>query len=127
LLNQTGDLCSMKQRDKQNGYGCRPWDKIDQDGDPAAHYLTLRFRKGGRTLAVATIFRGRESLAAELAKERGQAPLLVRLHAPVGMPERDVFVAITKSTAAWLRGALLNRYAPGDQKQIGGREYSRNH
>ena len=50
------------------------WDDIDQDGDPAAHDVALRFRKGGRTLAVATIFRGRESLLAELAMERGQSP-----------------------------------------------------
>jgi NADPH-dependent 2,4-dienoyl-CoA reductase/sulfur reductase-like enzyme/nitrite reductase/ring-hydroxylating ferredoxin subunit len=50
------------------------WDHIDQDGDPAAHDVALRFRKGERTLAVATIFRGRESLAAELAMERGQSP-----------------------------------------------------
>jgi hypothetical protein len=33
-----------------------------------------RFRQAGRTLAVATIFRGRESLVAELAMERGQSP-----------------------------------------------------
>jgi NADPH-dependent 2,4-dienoyl-CoA reductase/sulfur reductase-like enzyme len=50
------------------------WDQIDQDGDIAAHDVTLRFRKAGRTLAVATIFRGRESLAAELAMERSQSP-----------------------------------------------------
>jgi len=50
------------------------WDNIDQDGDPAAHDVALRFRKAGRTLAVATIFRGRESLSAELAMERGQSP-----------------------------------------------------
>jgi apoptosis-inducing factor 3 len=50
------------------------WDGIDQDGDPAAHDVALRFRRGGRTLAVATIFRGRESLSAELAMERGQSP-----------------------------------------------------
>ena len=34
----------------------------------------LRFEKGGRVLAVATIFRGRESLLAELAMEQGQQP-----------------------------------------------------
>ena len=50
------------------------WDSIDQDGDIAAHDVALRFRKGGRTLALATIFRGQESLAAELAMERGQSP-----------------------------------------------------
>jgi NADPH-dependent 2,4-dienoyl-CoA reductase/sulfur reductase-like enzyme/nitrite reductase/ring-hydroxylating ferredoxin subunit len=52
----------------------RTWDQIDQDGDIAAHDVTLRFRKAGRTLAVATIFRGRESLSAELAMERSEAP-----------------------------------------------------
>jgi NADPH-dependent 2,4-dienoyl-CoA reductase/sulfur reductase-like enzyme/nitrite reductase/ring-hydroxylating ferredoxin subunit len=50
------------------------WDQIDQDGDIAAHDVALRFRKAGRTLAVATIFRGRESLSAELAMEQGQSP-----------------------------------------------------
>src|SRR6185312_189009 len=41
------------------------WDKIEIDGDIAAHDAALRFRQGGRIRAVATIFRGRESLAAE--------------------------------------------------------------
>jgi len=50
------------------------WDEIVQDGDPSAHDVALRFRKGGRTLAVATIFRGQESLSAELSMERGQSP-----------------------------------------------------
>jgi NADPH-dependent 2,4-dienoyl-CoA reductase/sulfur reductase-like enzyme/nitrite reductase/ring-hydroxylating ferredoxin subunit len=45
------------------------WDSIDQQGDPAARNVALRLRKGGRTLALATIFRGRESLEAELAME----------------------------------------------------------
>jgi len=50
------------------------WDTIDIDGDIAAHDVTLRYRKGARTLAVATIFRGRDSLAAEAAMGRGQSP-----------------------------------------------------
>ena len=50
------------------------WDSIDQDGDIAAHDVAFRFRKGGRTLALATVSRGQESLAAELAMERGQSP-----------------------------------------------------
>jgi apoptosis-inducing factor 3 len=50
------------------------WDEIVQDGDPNALDVGLRFRQAGRTLAVATIFRGRESLLAELAMERGQSP-----------------------------------------------------
>jgi NADPH-dependent 2,4-dienoyl-CoA reductase/sulfur reductase-like enzyme len=49
------------------------WDEIVQDGDANAHDLALRFRQAGRTLAVATIFRGRESLLAEAAMERGQS------------------------------------------------------
>jgi NADPH-dependent 2,4-dienoyl-CoA reductase/sulfur reductase-like enzyme/nitrite reductase/ring-hydroxylating ferredoxin subunit len=50
------------------------WDGIDQDGDPAARDAALRFRRGGRILAVATIFRGRESLSAELAMEQSRSP-----------------------------------------------------
>jgi NADPH-dependent 2,4-dienoyl-CoA reductase/sulfur reductase-like enzyme len=50
------------------------WDEIEQDGEIAAHDVALRFRKAGRILAVATIFRGRESLAAELAMEMKTAP-----------------------------------------------------
>ena len=52
----------------------RGWDRIVQDGDPGAHDAAMRFEKGGRVLAVATIFRGRESLLAELAMEQGQQP-----------------------------------------------------
>jgi apoptosis-inducing factor 3 len=50
------------------------WDTIDIDGDIAAHDVTLRYRKGARTLAVATIFRGHDSLAAEVAMGRGESP-----------------------------------------------------
>jgi NADPH-dependent 2,4-dienoyl-CoA reductase/sulfur reductase-like enzyme len=50
------------------------WDEIVQDGDANAHDVALRFRQAGRTLAVATIFRARESLLAEAAMERGQSP-----------------------------------------------------
>lgn len=50
------------------------WDGIEQQGDPAARDVALRFRKDGRTLAVATIFRGRESLEAEIAMEQGRSP-----------------------------------------------------
>ena len=46
------------------------WDNIEQQGDPGARDLALRLRKGGRTLALVTIFRGRESLEGELAMER---------------------------------------------------------
>ncbi|MGE0257573.1 MAG: FAD-dependent oxidoreductase [Alphaproteobacteria bacterium] len=50
------------------------WDAIDQDGDPNAHDVTLRFRRDGRTLAVSTIFRGQDSLRAEAAMEAGRSP-----------------------------------------------------
>jgi apoptosis-inducing factor 3 len=49
------------------------WDSIDQQGDPARD-VALRFRRNGRTLAVATIFRGRESLEAEVAMAQGRSP-----------------------------------------------------
>ena len=45
------------------------WDGIEQQGDPASRDVLLRFRRNGRTLAVSTIFRGRDSLQAELAME----------------------------------------------------------
>jgi NADPH-dependent 2,4-dienoyl-CoA reductase/sulfur reductase-like enzyme len=48
------------------------WDRIEQQGEPASRDVLLRFCKSGRTLAVSTIFRGRESLEAELAMERGR-------------------------------------------------------
>ena len=50
------------------------WDEIVQNVNANAHDVALRFRQAGRTLAVATIFRGRESLLAEAAMERGQSP-----------------------------------------------------
>jgi NADPH-dependent 2,4-dienoyl-CoA reductase/sulfur reductase-like enzyme/nitrite reductase/ring-hydroxylating ferredoxin subunit len=50
------------------------WDHIAIDGDPAAHDVALRFEKQGRAEAVATIFRGRQSLEAEAAMEQGRSP-----------------------------------------------------
>jgi NADPH-dependent 2,4-dienoyl-CoA reductase/sulfur reductase-like enzyme len=50
------------------------WDRIDQQGDPAARDVALRFSRNGRVVAVSTIFRGRESLEAELAMEQGRPP-----------------------------------------------------
>ena len=48
------------------------WDAIAIDGDIAAKDCLLRYRKGGRVLAVASIFRDLDSLKAELALERGE-------------------------------------------------------
>ncbi|MBB5576620.1 FAD-dependent oxidoreductase [Rhizobium paranaense] len=49
------------------------WDTIEVEGDIAAKDCLLRFKRGGRVLAVATIFRDTESLQAELAMEQGKA------------------------------------------------------
>ncbi len=49
------------------------WDEITVDGDIAAKDCLLRYKSGGRTLAVASIFRDTDNLLAELAMERGQA------------------------------------------------------
>jgi NADPH-dependent 2,4-dienoyl-CoA reductase/sulfur reductase-like enzyme len=46
------------------------WDKLDLDGSVEKHDCKLSFRRGGNTLAVATIGRDRESLESELALER---------------------------------------------------------
>ena len=46
------------------------WDKLDLDGSIEEHNCKLSFRRGGKTLAVATIGRDRESLESELAMER---------------------------------------------------------
>jgi apoptosis-inducing factor 3 len=46
------------------------WDKLDLDGSIEEHNCKLSFRRGGATLAVATIGRDRESLESELAMER---------------------------------------------------------
>jgi apoptosis-inducing factor 3 len=46
------------------------WDDIAVEGDVAAKDCLVRFRKGGRTLAVASIFRDLERLKAELAMEK---------------------------------------------------------
>ena len=45
------------------------WDAIEVDGDPSARDVAVRFRRAGRTLAVASIFRDRESLTAEVDLE----------------------------------------------------------
>lgn len=45
------------------------WEDAAVDGDPDARDCTVAYRKGGRTLAVATIYRDRESLEAERTLE----------------------------------------------------------
>ena len=45
------------------------WDEIAVDGNIAARDCLLRYRKKGRTLAVASIYRDLASLEAELAME----------------------------------------------------------
>ncbi|GLS34689.1 pyridine nucleotide-disulfide oxidoreductase [Mesorhizobium tianshanense] len=46
------------------------WDEIAVDGDIAAKDCLLRFKREGRTLAIASIFRDTESLKAEVEMER---------------------------------------------------------
>jgi NADPH-dependent 2,4-dienoyl-CoA reductase/sulfur reductase-like enzyme/nitrite reductase/ring-hydroxylating ferredoxin subunit len=46
------------------------WDALRVEGDPAARDAAVRYERGGRLLALATIFRDEESLRTELAMER---------------------------------------------------------
>jgi NADPH-dependent 2,4-dienoyl-CoA reductase/sulfur reductase-like enzyme len=46
------------------------WDEIEVEGDVTARDCLLRYRRGGRVLAVASIFRDLDSLKAELDMER---------------------------------------------------------
>ena len=50
------------------------WDDISVDGDIAARDCLVRYRSGGRVLAVASIYRDVASLEAELAMERARSP-----------------------------------------------------
>jgi hypothetical protein len=45
------------------------WDAIDIEGDIAARDCMLRYKKGGRVLAAASIYRDIASLEAEMAME----------------------------------------------------------
>lgn len=51
------------------------WDEIAVDGDIGAKDCLLRFKRAGRTLAVASIFRDIESLEAEVEMERQMTAL----------------------------------------------------
>jgi NADPH-dependent 2,4-dienoyl-CoA reductase/sulfur reductase-like enzyme/nitrite reductase/ring-hydroxylating ferredoxin subunit len=46
------------------------WDSIEVEGSIEARDCAVRFKQGGRTLAVATIYRDRQSLEAEVAMEQ---------------------------------------------------------
>ncbi len=50
------------------------WDEIEVDGDIMGRDCALRYKRKGRVLAVATIYRDAESLMAEAAMEREAAP-----------------------------------------------------
>ena len=49
------------------------WDSIEIDGDVAARDCVVRYKRGGRILAVASIYRDRDSLEAALTMEREAA------------------------------------------------------
>ena len=49
------------------------WDELEIDGDVMAKDCLLRFKRNGRVLAIASIFRDVESLKAEVAIERDLA------------------------------------------------------
>jgi NADPH-dependent 2,4-dienoyl-CoA reductase/sulfur reductase-like enzyme len=46
------------------------WDAIEVAGDISARDCSVRFRRGPKTLAIATIYRDRQSLEAEVEMER---------------------------------------------------------
>jgi 3-phenylpropionate/trans-cinnamate dioxygenase ferredoxin reductase subunit len=46
------------------------WDRVEIDGDPAAHDCAVTYWRGGRKLAVATVGRDLENLRAEVALEQ---------------------------------------------------------
>ena len=50
------------------------WDELVVEGDLAAKDGLVRFKRGGRTLAVASLFRDLESLKAEVAMEEAASP-----------------------------------------------------
>jgi apoptosis-inducing factor 3 len=49
------------------------WDELTIDGDVAAKDCLVRYKRNGRVLAVASIFRDIESLKAEVTMERDAA------------------------------------------------------
>jgi NADPH-dependent 2,4-dienoyl-CoA reductase/sulfur reductase-like enzyme len=55
------------------------WDAVDVRGSLAKRDATVAYRKAGKVLAVATVFRDSVSLEAEAAMERGDAAALARM------------------------------------------------
>ena len=49
------------------------WDELTIDGDVAARDCLLRYKRNGRVLAIASIYRDVENLKAEVAMERDAA------------------------------------------------------
>jgi NADPH-dependent 2,4-dienoyl-CoA reductase/sulfur reductase-like enzyme len=60
------------------------WDRIEVDGDVNARDCAVRFLRQGRMLAIATIYRDRASLEAEVAMEQGELPEAARPAAQSG-------------------------------------------
>jgi NADPH-dependent 2,4-dienoyl-CoA reductase/sulfur reductase-like enzyme len=50
------------------------WDELTIDGDIAGRDCAVRYKRNGRVLAVASIYRDADSLMAEAAMERGVVP-----------------------------------------------------
>jgi hypothetical protein len=50
------------------------WDRIDVDGDIGTKDCAVRFRRGEQSVAIATIYRDRESLEAEVQMEQYSQP-----------------------------------------------------
>jgi hypothetical protein len=48
------------------------WDELSIDGDIASRDCVLRYKRGDRVLAVASIYRDVESLLAEVAMEQAE-------------------------------------------------------
>ena len=49
------------------------WDRIEVEGDPSAQDCTVRYRREGRVLAVATVGRDLDALKAEVELEGARA------------------------------------------------------
>jgi len=64
------------------GHAGRGWDRVDVVGRPAEHDCAVAFRRGGRTLAVATMGRDSVSLEAEAAMEEDDEARLRALVPP---------------------------------------------